>query len=343
MKKAILILFSIFIASLPGYVLAQKKPPKKEIIAIKEAESIPVNDAPIDLKIKLDISGLDKAVEKLLMMELDLLRRVPSVASEDSAKWFDERSPVFLEITEQLKIDCLWVTSHEYYGVWDSKKLNPYEIDVTKFEDTVSISLYDTELNQYWASPLKSTRITSQFGFRRLRWHYGIDIGLTTGDSIYSAFDGIVRLREFERAGYGHYLVLRHANGLETLYGHLSRPLVQVGQEVKAGELIGLGGSTGRSTGPHLHFEVRYMGNAIDPNLIYDFNTGILLKKDFEINPAIFEYLSEVRKVIYHRVRSGESLSVISKRYGISIDAIARLNGITRNSVLRVGQQLRIK
>lgn len=119
--------------------------------------------------------------------------------------------------------------------------------------------------------PTPSRKITSKFGYRWRRIHEGLDIKVYTGDTIVAAFDGKVRMVKFERKGYGYYVVIRHPNGLETLYGHLSKQLVKENQIVKAGEVIGLGGNTGRSNGSHLHFETRLLGAPINPALLFDF------------------------------------------------------------------------
>lgn len=247
-----------------------------------------------------------------------------------------------VEVSEQLKIDSVWVTLREYYSVWSSTKVNPYERDGEKFADTLKIPLTFENPDLDWSLPVSKTEVTSPFGLRRWKWHYGDDIRVKVGDSVRVAFDGIVRMARYDRYGYGHYVLIRHYNGLETLYGHLSKRLVQVGDEIKAGEVLGLGGSTGRSTGPHLHFEMRFEGNAFDPKLIFDFENNTILSESIEINPSTFSYLTEARKIRYHRVRSGDTLSHISYRYGISINKICRLNGIRRSSILRVGQRLRI-
>lgn len=119
--------------------------------------------------------------------------------------------------------------------------------------------------------PTPSRKITSKFGYRWRRQHEGLDIKVYTGDTIVSAFDGKVRMVKYDRGGYGYYVVIRHPNGLETLYGHLSKQLVEENQIVKAGEVIGLGGNTGRSSGSHLHFETRLLGAPINPALLFDF------------------------------------------------------------------------
>ncbi|MCF0204853.1 MAG: M23 family metallopeptidase, partial [Muribaculaceae bacterium] len=125
--------------------------------------------------------------------------------------------------------------------------------------------------------------VTSNFGWRPRfgRMHRGIDLGLHMGDTIRAAFDGKVRLTKFERGGYGFYVIIRHDNGLETVYGHLSRFLVRPDQTVKAGTPIALGGSSGRSTGPHLHFETRFMGMAINPSTIFDFEEKEIVNDRF--------------------------------------------------------------
>lgn len=245
------------------------------------------------------------------------------------------------EITSaELAIDSAWFKMVDYFSVWDSKNVNPYGIDGKSFKDTVNIVLYDS-INK-WATPLQNGAITSKFGFRKYRWHYGTDLKLNIGDSIHSVFDGIVRIAKFDRRGYGNYVLIRHNNGLETLYGHLSKTNVVVGQVVKAGELIGLGGNTGRSTGPHLHFEVRYQGNAIDPMYLFDFQTASLNTEEFTLTPDHFRYLSEVKKVRYHKIRRGDTLGGISKRYGISTSKLCKLNNISKRTTLRVGKKLRV-
>lgn len=245
-------------------------------------------------------------------------------------------------------MDSVWVKIADYFSIWDSRNINPYNIDPTKFEDTVNIELYNQEKNQLWAAPLVATSVTSQFGMRGYRWHYGTDLELDAGDSVKAAFDGIVRIVKFDPHGYGYYVLLRHYNGLETLYGHLSKQLVEVGQLLKAGDLVGWGGSTGRSSGPHLHYEVRYQGNAVNTAQVYDWDKNALFDRVFTLTPEHFAYFSsrkkaQVRRSVYHVVRSGDTLSGVARRYGTSITNLSRMNRISSRTRLRVGQRLRVR
>ena len=211
--------------------------------------------------------------------------------------------------------------------------------------------------------------ITSRYKFRKRRPHKGVDIGLNTGDAVYAAFDGVVRVAMPTRmsGGYGNVIVIRHVNGLETYYGHLSKYIVKSGDIVKAGELIGYGGSTGRSSGPHLHFETRYMGQAFDPERIFDFQSGTLREEVFTLKKHYFnvnshygmndsQSLATSTKApkssgsskssdgkVYYKVKSGDTLSQIAKRHGTTVSKLCQLNGIKSTKTLQIGQRLRVK
>lgn len=245
-------------------------------------------------------------------------------------------------VSDNLSLDSVWLSAEDYYNIWDSERVNPYKFNGLDYKDTTQLTLFYPELGLLWSNPLAQSVITSDFGLRRYRWHYGVDLRLKTGDSVKVAFDGVVRMANYDKPGYGHYVLVRHYNGVETLYGHLSKRLVNVGDEIKAGDLVGWGGSTGRSSGPHLHFEVRYQGNAIDPKDFFEFGTNCLIDHTYTLSPASFAYMHEANKVIVHRVRSGDTLSGIGSRYGVSVTKLCRLNGISRTSVIRIGQRLRI-
>lgn len=170
-------------------------------------------------------------------------------------------------LTAQPTVD-LATASAIYNQAWDTGRAHPYSREQqSNLPDSLCIDLTG------FAMPTTSRQVTSRFGYRPRfrRQHKGLDIKVYTGDTIYAAFDGKVRVTRYDAGGYGNYIVVRHPNGLETIYGHLSKQLVETNQEVKAGEPIGLGGNTGRSFGSHLHFETRVLGEAIDPALLFDF------------------------------------------------------------------------
>lgn len=271
------------------------------------------------------------------------LARLRSIVSEeqDAMTWAPTNQ--LIRVSEQVQIDSIWVTAFEYYSTWDSKKVDIYNLDIRNFQDSVQLRLYDPRYGMDWKMPLDKSVVTSQFGGRWGRMHYGTDLDLDTGDPVYAGFDGIVRVRGYDRYGWGYYILVRHKNGLETLYGHLSKQIAEVGDEVRAGDILGKGGSTGRSTGSHLHYEMRYRGLAFDPEGVYDFEKGELFKQDILISKDLFAQIAKARAAAYHRVKRGETLGTIARRYGVSMSQITRLNGISTSSILRVGQNLRVK
>lgn len=155
-----------------------------------------------------------------------------------------------------------------------SRSVNPYKESQVPDRKVINVS------NFHLPVPGK---VTSNYGYRARfgRMHKGVDLALKVNDTVRAAFDGKVRLTNYEAKGYGNYVILRHNNGLETIYGHLNKHLVKDGQEVKAGDPIGLGGNTGRSTGPHLHFETRFMGYAINPAGIFDFENQTIHSEQY--------------------------------------------------------------
>ena len=227
-----------------------------------------------------------------------------------------------------------------YNNIWTSERLNPYHFPVDSLPDSVRIDCSNFVLPIYG-------KVTSKFGRRRYRYHYGIDLRLNVGDSIRCAFAGKVRIIEYEPGGYGHYVVVRHDNGLETVYAHLSQVLVNLNQYVKAGQMIALGGNTGRSTGPHLHFETRYLGNAINPDYLIDFERGTMRQLSYLITKKnTFNYqkeLSNLQLARYHVVHRGDTLSEIASRYGTTVRKICNLNRISTKKLLKPGQKIRVK
>jgi murein DD-endopeptidase MepM/ murein hydrolase activator NlpD len=179
--------------------------------------------------------------------------------------------------------------------------------------------------------------------------HKGVDLRLAVGDSVRVAWDGRVRIRKNQgrRKGYGLYLVVRHPNGLETVYGHLSKQLVNKNDSVKAGQVIALGGNTGRSTGPHLHLEFRFMGVALDPAELLDFNTFEPKNNLYHFKKKhallVQEGLAGEGDAAYHRVKKGDTLGGIAWKYHTSVERLCRLNGIRASKTLRIGQRIRYK
>jgi len=276
------------------------------------------------------------------------LRKTPSIVSEELNS-IDVGQSEVVKVSQEINIgskeDTAWVKIADYYAIWDNYFINPYNRDARYFNQIIPIKLYNPDLGQMWASPLESTFATSGFGPRWGHFHHGVDLQLYMGDPVYSVFDGIVRISGFER-GYGYHVVVRHYNGLETLYGHFSQLKVESGQKVKAGQVIGLGGSTGNSTGPHLHFEVRYQGNSINPTHLFNFNASkIELKfQDFTLLPEHFNHFgNQVRVNIHHQVIFGETLESISKKYNVPVNQLADLNHLELTTELTVGQELRIR
>ena len=193
---------------------------------------------------------------------------------------------------------------------------------------------------------LHGTRLNSPYGIRKHRLHRGVDMHINIGDSIVAAYPGKVVVSKYNRRGYGHYVMIEHANGTRTLYGHLKKRLVNVGDTVEGGQLVGWGGNTGRSSGPHLHFEIRYGEVNIDPATVFNIEEGTLLEntEHFSIASAVEshnEIQKELSKHRYHRIRSGDTLGKIARLYGTTIEKLCRLNGIKRTSILRIGQTLR--
>ena len=167
-----------------------------------------------------------------------------------------------------------------YDEVWNNKTVT-YDKDF-EIVDKYLIDLTDFNM------PLKKEKIvvTSNYGYRKQfkRHHKGIDLDVNKGDTIYATFSGKIRISNYKPNGYGHYVVIRHYNGLETIYGHMSKRLVNNDEYVKVGQPIGIGGNTGRSTGAHLHFETRFCGVPIDPIKIFDFNYQDIVSDSYQFS-----------------------------------------------------------
>lgn len=243
-----------------------------------------------------------------------------------------------------------------YTEGWNSKRVNPFNPADVPDSKVIDVTGY------YMPCPGK---VTSNYGYRAKfgRMHKGIDLAIRSNDTIYAAFDGKVRLTNYEAKGYGNYVILRHPNGLETVYGHLNRFLVKPDQNVKAGQPIALGGSTGRSTGPHLHFETRYMGYAINPNAIFDFNNKTTHTDTYTFSKSTYTkprsyaptttlassetkenaYKSSTSVKTTYTVKRGDTLSSIARSYGMSATRLRNINGLDSADKIQEGQVLKLK
>jgi hypothetical protein len=173
--------------------------------------------------------------------------------------------------------------------------------------------------------------------------HKGLDICLKKGDSVRAAFDGVVRYAKYNRGGFGNLVILRHYNGLETYYAHLSKIKIQVNQIIKAGDLVGLGGSTGRSRSPHLHFEVRYKDVPMDPLKMLDFDRQKLKSDTLAITKSVFYPSDYDGKAVYYKIKSGDTLGKLAKKYHTSIKALCAMNKIKTSTNLKIGRPVRVK
>ena len=245
-----------------------------------------------------------------------------------------------LALQKQIRAEQSEYPALSLYPNWNNQYVHAYGNAI--IPETYTIDLTGFHM------PTPSTKITSPFGPRWRRMHNGLDLKVNIGDTIVAAFDGKVRIVKYERRGYGKYVVIRLDNGLETVYGHLSKQLVEENQLVKAGEVIGLGGNTGRSTGSHLHFETRFLGIAINPIYMFDFP-----KQDIVADTYTFRKTKGVKRagshdtqaadgtIRYHKVKSGDTLSRIAKLRGVSVSTLCKLNRIKPTTTLRIGQVLR--
>lgn len=230
--------------------------------------------------------------------------------------------------------------SQSMYKSWDTYNLYPYQEALRRDDEEIKLIIQDSLNFCNFIPPIKGL-ITSNFGWRDGRNHNGMDIDLQVWDPVVASFDGMVRISR-HHPGYGRVVVIRHYNGLETLYAHLHRLKVKPGDIVEAGEVVGLGGSSGRSTGSHLHYEVRFKGKPLNPRSLIDFNNNCLISDSLMLVKTKWSYTPIPLGVEYHTVKKGDNLYEIAKKYGTSISNLCLMNGISRNRILKVGQKLRI-
>jgi len=287
----------------------------------------------------LQAASLLSAGCRALCLALLLICSLPAAAQTDTLEGDPEEEEI---ITGVKYADSLLVKVPAYmiYKTWDTVNIHCYSVDLTKMNDSVKIKFtYDKKCD--FVMPIVGLT-TSNFGYRRGRPHLGIDIDLETGDTVRCMFDGRVRIAKKSKT-YGNVVVVRHNNGLETIYAHLSKLSVKADDVVSAGTVLGLGGNTGRSTGSHLHFETRYLGNAINPAMIIDFKGQKLISDSMYISKKTFKYIAEYKAAKYYTVKKGDSLSKIAQKNGTSVSKICKLNGIKPTSIIKPGQKLRVR
>ena len=281
------------------------------------------------------LAGLFSHDTLILGCELDLLPQKIVVRTKEG--------DVVYKIAPQFMFgDSTLLTHHPadslYHFIWTDERVNPYGTMFDSLKEDVHIPMAGFVL------PAPGY-VTSAYGWRRYRMHKGTDIKVQIGDSIRAAWSGQVRIVGWDPRGYGYYVVIRHDNGLETIYGHLSRPLVDEYEKVPAGFVIGLGGNTGRSTGSHLHWEIRYLGEAMNPASFVDFTTGQLKNADEYVIgiKAMKQARAEQAAMKYHKVRSGDTLSGIAKKYGTTVKRLCQLNNIKETKILQIGMKIRVR
>ena len=304
----------------------------KEIIAVEDSsqkwnatDSLNLKDAGNSPVISVEVAGNNFPVDSSLVDSLD----VDSLALNN-----DESN----------------VESNEEAGAESEDAEAELEADMAEADSAMVDSLQKLTLDMTTAFvPSASRRISAPYGIRTYRMHRGVDLGLCHGEdrTIVSAFKGVVvKVRnQGRRKGYGKYVILDHGNGLTTLYAHLASWQVNVGDTLQAGDTIGVGGNTGRSFGAHLHFEMRFNGNYIDPATVFNFEEGTFFNAMTEIDETKLQlveadFQKELAKHRYYKVRRGDCLGKIARKYGISIQRLKQLNNIKGN-MIRPGQVLR--
>lgn len=350
-------------------------------------------------------------MKKIIFITISLISFSASYAQRYRTSQPSEKS---IETLPQIAIDTLDTeksntkivifsnnTWHYLYTPTDIDKINSNEFVVSHWDTTQVFAYKDTpysalppivelklinNVDDFHAPTIGS--VFSKYGPRRRRNHNGVDISMRLGEPLYATFEGKIRYARYNFGGFGYLVIIRHTNGLESWYGHLSRLNVACGDVVKAGQVIGFAGNTGRSRGNHLHYEMRYKDQTFDPEFLIDFENGLLRYEVFALEKSFFNINSHASEIledadddyvllgsmlseasdsaayvasiaekkveaqraevsqssaVYHTVRQGDMLGKIAGKYGVSIDQLCRLNKITRTTVLRLGQKLRVK
>lgn len=313
--------YSLFclLTSLVGF---SQNGPNSSALTFHEGDD-PSNNTPISKK------QLVRIVDSLLGLDVVDAREIELVA------YYNELLKSMNDDSENPPIK---LSDLNFYEDLDESVIFPLVSDKDIPESTTL--LIENDALSYYSTP-RSGVVTSLYGWRDKRLHKGIDIDLIKGDAVVAAFDGKVRVAA-KRGGYGNVVVIMHPNGLETVYAHLSKIKVKPGQVVLSGQIIGLGGSTGHSTGSHLHFEVRYKSVALNPSTFISFDEHKLLYNQIILTRTRYGINAYPSNAKFHIVQKGDNWSVIAKKYGLSGKELCSLNGTQKRCYLRVGQKIRI-
>jgi hypothetical protein len=260
------------------------------------------------------------------------------------------------------KLNALLVedTFYQFVQTWDHDVCytSDRENDLSRLRDTLWLCVLEDQHSEFY--PPVSGIVTSRYGYRSGRYHNGIDLDLETGDTVYSCWSGKIRYAKFNDGGFGNLVIVRHYNGLETFYAHLSKLLVVPDQDVAAGEPIGLGGNTGRSYGSHLHFEVRFFDAPMNPEEIIDFEMRQCKDENLMVHKGLFRpgakptdqeehgesatyaAVNNTNRV-YYKVRSGDTLTAIAARNKTTVSKLCQLNGIRPTTTIQIGRSLRVR
>lgn len=305
---------------------------------------------------------LFRSIPFVALMSFGLFTNAQELTTDPVGGWEDEDSvaevaPISrtgVQLPDEMNVEPL----NHFYNTWDTLYVRRYADPIPNLNDTVTLYFDDDS----YVFPRKG-EFLSPFGYRGRRVHAGVDIRLNLNDTVVSAFDGVVRMAKYY-SGYGNCVVIRHYNGLETLYGHLNKILVKVNQHVSAGEVVGLGGRTGRATCNHLHFETRFCGRAFNPKQIINMETFELVSDTFNVHQNTFGYKRDYMPVAggsiaypsanpaakkavtgkqTYTIRSGDTLSAIARKKGTTVAKLCKLNGIKPTKILRPGTKIRVK
>ena len=315
----------LFVAAFIPAILKAEGEPKKDTTRLKvDASSISNNKTEVT---KLQLVHL---VDSLLDLETIEERDIELISYYNSILVSKEANMAVIKYGQ--------LPATNFYDDFDESTVFNITPD-TEFPESQVIKIESDSLGIYHHPRVGP--VNSKFGWRDGRMHKGIDINLHKGDPIVAAFDGMVRIAHAKGA-YGNVVIIRHYNGLETVYAHLSKIKVKPGQVVLAGQLIGLGGNTGRSSGPHLHFEVRFKGQALNPASLISFTENKTYNDSIIIKKSRYGICAYPSNATLHTIERGDTWYEVAKRYGLSMKELCVLNNTDKRYYLKIGQKLRV-